>query len=289
LFGSIGEADEVYVNGRRIGGLGSISRSYLLAPFQPRLYRVPPGTLRPDTENVIAVRVMRFLWTDDPITPPWLFGNIDQLRDSLDTPQQLQLFTEGLLVGSSALSLIFWCFLIICGARDRSFVAFGPVLCCYGLAVFLDSRVCFDLGWRTSITERALAVATMILPAAGVHFVSQFCLGRSPALFRWIFVLPSVLLSVLLAFASMFDGWVWFSVITAWHLLVAAAVLIALANVGTALWRGKQESWALMVGAVVGIAATAIELGGPGYNRLFGIAVGNHDQSPSIHPQPTRL
>ncbi|MBI2479542.1 MAG: hypothetical protein HYV60_13180 [Planctomycetia bacterium] len=110
LFGSIGEADEVYVyvNGRRIGGLGSISPSNLLAPFQPRLYRVPPAALRWDAENVIAVRVMRFLWTDDPITPPALFGRFDQLRDSIETQQRIQRFVEGLLVGSSALSLISW-------------------------------------------------------------------------------------------------------------------------------------------------------------------------------------
>ncbi|MBN2416371.1 beta galactosidase jelly roll domain-containing protein [bacterium] len=55
--GRISDADEVWLNGRRIGATGGFPPWYRPAMNTRRIYRVPVNLLRTDTLNVIAVRV----------------------------------------------------------------------------------------------------------------------------------------------------------------------------------------------------------------------------------------
>lgn len=57
LLGRIDDSDEVYVNGRKVGGHGTFPPDYSSAWNLDRVYALPPGTLRQDQPNVIAVRV----------------------------------------------------------------------------------------------------------------------------------------------------------------------------------------------------------------------------------------
>lgn len=56
LLGRIDDADEVFLNGKRIGGTGAFPPHYATAYNQDRIYGIQPGTLRAG-ENVIAIRV----------------------------------------------------------------------------------------------------------------------------------------------------------------------------------------------------------------------------------------
>ncbi len=55
--GRIDDADEVFVNGQRVGGLGQFPPAYLSAYAERRLYPVPSALLQPGKANVVAVRV----------------------------------------------------------------------------------------------------------------------------------------------------------------------------------------------------------------------------------------
>lgn len=55
--GSIDDCDETFVNGERVGGLGSFPPNYVTAYDQARLYAVPVRLLKGDGTDVIAVRV----------------------------------------------------------------------------------------------------------------------------------------------------------------------------------------------------------------------------------------
>jgi beta-galactosidase/beta-glucuronidase len=57
FLGRIDDVDEVYLNGRLIGSEGSFPPNYQTAYFQFREYRLPKGSLEPNKENVIAIRV----------------------------------------------------------------------------------------------------------------------------------------------------------------------------------------------------------------------------------------
>jgi len=55
--GKLDDVDEAFLNGVRIGGLGSFPPNYRTAWSQIRLYRVSPGLARGDGSDVLAVRV----------------------------------------------------------------------------------------------------------------------------------------------------------------------------------------------------------------------------------------
>lgn len=55
--GRIDDADEVFVNGQRVGGLGQFPPDYRSAYNARRFYTLPPGILHAGRTNVIAVRV----------------------------------------------------------------------------------------------------------------------------------------------------------------------------------------------------------------------------------------
>ena len=57
LVGKIDDADETYVNGVRVGGLGSFPPAYSSAWEVPRRYLVPANILRGDGRDVVAIRV----------------------------------------------------------------------------------------------------------------------------------------------------------------------------------------------------------------------------------------
>ena len=59
LLGKIDDMDEVYINGQRIGGTGSIERKWARNDEyrKPRTYFIPDDLLRPGKENLIAIRV----------------------------------------------------------------------------------------------------------------------------------------------------------------------------------------------------------------------------------------
>ncbi len=55
--GMIDDVDEVYLNGKMIGGMGSFPPSYESAYNMERKYQLSPDVLNPGGDNVIAVRV----------------------------------------------------------------------------------------------------------------------------------------------------------------------------------------------------------------------------------------
>ncbi|HZC23951.1 MAG TPA: glycoside hydrolase family 2 TIM barrel-domain containing protein, partial [Candidatus Binatia bacterium] len=57
LLGCIDDVDETFLNGQRIGGLGSYPPDYRSASDSPRRYLVPSSLVRGDGSDVLAVRV----------------------------------------------------------------------------------------------------------------------------------------------------------------------------------------------------------------------------------------
>lgn len=57
LLGQIDDTDEVYVNGKHVGGSGSFPPAYVSAWNVDRAYALPAGTLHEGRDNVVAVRV----------------------------------------------------------------------------------------------------------------------------------------------------------------------------------------------------------------------------------------
>ena len=58
MLGRIGDVDEVFLKGVKIGGEGLIAERFVEATKVERLYRIPGDLLRYEGTNVLAVKVM---------------------------------------------------------------------------------------------------------------------------------------------------------------------------------------------------------------------------------------
>ena len=59
LLGPVSDADEVWLNGEKIGSIGTIGDWYETSGLMPRLLRLPPELLKTEGRNVLSIRVMR--------------------------------------------------------------------------------------------------------------------------------------------------------------------------------------------------------------------------------------
>ncbi|MFB6318971.1 sugar-binding domain-containing protein [Saccharicrinis sp. FJH54] len=57
--GKIGEADELYVNGKLVGSSGQMPPSFVSAKNEDRVYLIPPSAINYNGRNVLALRVYR--------------------------------------------------------------------------------------------------------------------------------------------------------------------------------------------------------------------------------------
>ncbi len=78
FIGSIDDSDEVYFNGERIGGGGSLPPNYKTAYNQNRLYLIPGEPIEFDKDNVIAVRVYDFTGDGGLVYGPIEIGDLQR-------------------------------------------------------------------------------------------------------------------------------------------------------------------------------------------------------------------
>lgn len=79
LIGAVDDADETYVNGKRIGATGESAPAEKTAYNEPRLYRIPRELIKED--NVLAVRVSDFGGNGGIWRGPVAIGPLDELQD----------------------------------------------------------------------------------------------------------------------------------------------------------------------------------------------------------------
>ena len=79
LLGRLGDADEVYLNGVKIGGEGKIGDRFVTAAKAERLYRIPGSLLDPGGKYLLSVRVMDLYPGCRTFEAPATFGDYREL------------------------------------------------------------------------------------------------------------------------------------------------------------------------------------------------------------------
>lgn len=94
LLGPVSDADEVWLNGSRIGGIGTIADRYETSGLLPRLYSLPKELLNHEGENVLAVRVMRVYFSGGILASAQLAPTIGDYRELSNRVMQSRRHTE---------------------------------------------------------------------------------------------------------------------------------------------------------------------------------------------------
>ena len=147
--GVIGNADEAFLNGERVGGEGTVGLLGSPAPRLERVYRVAGAVLKRDAENVLAVRVWTSFGKGGLARGPVLLGNYQTLVNQAYRGEQPARTIEVVTL-STIVIFTLGCLLLACCLPQRSAL---PALLTLLVMIFLMRFSCsfyiYERGWCT--------------------------------------------------------------------------------------------------------------------------------------------
>ena len=255
--GNVGNADEVYLNGVKIGGEGKVGDRFVEAPWKERLYRIPNGLLRIGEENILAVRIMDTYCMAGIYEGPVRIGDYG---DMVVHKLRREFARKGIEIAFFTLFFFFLmgaAFLFVQGVRTPEYASFILFLCLYGLMFALESLFYYDTGLKTPLVQRLIFADVCLLPAAGLYFL--VCLYRDPvALWLKTTMAASVTLAVMFLCFPSYAAYT--RLLHLWLALFVCSGAAVLFLAVRACMKRRHESGPILVGIIGFIAGICLEL-----------------------------
>lgn len=166
LLGRIGDIDEVFFNGVKIGGEGSISKKFIEATKLERLYRIPHEIIRYDDDNTLAVRVMNTYLNGGIFDKDVIIGDYNLLVIKKLNRNKNTLIGEFCFFTFFAIFFITCLFFYIKGLRDKEYFYFWLFISIYSIIFFLESVSFYATGFKTSFIQQIINAIAILLPAS---------------------------------------------------------------------------------------------------------------------------
>ncbi len=251
--GNVGNADEVYLNGEKIGGEGQIGEGFVEAPWKERLYSIPKGLLRYQGENLLAVRFMNTYRMAGIFEGPVRIGDYGDL---IARNSQLEFHRRGGEIALFTLSFLFLlgaAFLVLQGVRSPEYTSFILFLVLYIALMVLESLYFYDAGLKSPVAQRCIFALSALLPASGLLFLVY--LFREPM--GWwtrIILAASFLLGLFFLFSSSYETYQ--LLMNAWLVLFGCTGVTVLFLATRAVMKRRHESVPVLLG-ILGLLVTA--------------------------------
>jgi signal transduction histidine kinase len=251
--GNVGNADEVYLNGVKIGGQGRIGDGFVEAPWKERLYLIPKGLLHYRGENLLAIRFMNTYRMTGIFEGPVCIGDYGDL---ILRNRQLEFHRRGGEIALFTLSFIFLlgaAFLVVHGVRSNEYTSFILFLILYIALLSLESLYFYDAGLKGPVAQRSIFTLSTFLPASGLLFL--VCLFEEP-MGWWIRILmaASFLLGLFFLFSTSYEAYHY--LMNAWFVLSGSIGITVLFLAVRAAIKRRHESGPVLVG-IFGLLAVA--------------------------------
>ena len=222
FFGRIGDVDEVFLNGHKIGGEGVMGDRRVEAPFVQRLYWIPRSLFLPREDNLLAVRVMNTYVTGGIFENPVLLGDYSDLLPLKIKRENAMTRVDLILLVSLSVFVLFFFLIHLSGVRDREYLAFAVFVLLYTVEYLLDSLIFYQSGLKTHTIQKLVASLMTLLPASFLIFLTLAVKQRLTRLLEWILVSYGVLAVVFLFSVNpgthlvMSYVWMALSLVSAW-------------------------------------------------------------------------
>lgn len=191
--GRIGDADEVFLNGIKIGGEGSIGDRFVEATHVKRLYKIPEGLINLKGENILAIRIMNTYLKGGLFETPPLIGDFKDLVIEKKMGEQFHKNIEVALLTFMGLFLSFCILVFISGIRYREYFAFVIFSFIYAIVYFLDSSIFFETGLKDHTIQKLIFFLTSLLTPCMFIFSIE-ALKKRYSFFIKLIISASVLL-----------------------------------------------------------------------------------------------
>ena len=267
MLGRIGNADEIFLNGTKIGGEGIIGEYFSEIEHKVRLYRIPKKLLRPDADNVLAVRVMNTYRTGGILDGPVCIGDYGELTEKKSDREFTRKSLEIAIIVFLCVSFSVCMMLYILGIRDIEYRYFGIFIFIYALECGFDSLLFYETGLKTPLIQRIINALAAMLPLTALMFVLHFSKER---FFLWVKCLAAIFVIISAGLILPFQYSFHLKLIDIWSLLLLLTVMSGLFFSIRALIRKLNESVPVFIGVsglIIGGIFETIEMIRP---RWFG-------------------
>lgn len=194
LLGRIGEADEVFLNGVKIGSEGALGKDYVSATKAERLYKIPPGLLRYDGLNVIAVRVMSLFLEGGILDGRTGLGNYKDLLIEKQGRDAKRKTTETVFITILFISMILSLFMFVTHTGKKEFFYLALFFLLMNAFFVFDSLIFYLAGLKTHFIQKVFIAIPLTFPSVRLVFVTSINRFRLNNLLR-----VAILLSVTVA------------------------------------------------------------------------------------------
>ncbi len=165
LLGRIGDADEVFLNGVKIGGEGFINERFVEATKVVRLYRLPQNLLKNKT-NLIAIRVINTYLNGGIFDRDVLIGDYNRLLIEKFRRDRNTLILEFCFFTFFAMFFITCLFFYMKGIRDREYMYFWLFTLLYSVLFVFGSVSFYNMGLKTPLIQQTIILLSTILPVS---------------------------------------------------------------------------------------------------------------------------
>ncbi len=165
LVGRIGDADEVFLNGIKIGGEGVIGKRFVEATKVVRLYKIPRDLLKNHGTNVIAVRVMNTYLNGGIFDAGVTVGDYNALLITKLKRDKTIGIAEFCFFTFFAIFFVTCSFFYIRGLRDKEYIYFWLFISLYGILFVFGSLSFYSMGFKTPFIQQIINLISTVIPA----------------------------------------------------------------------------------------------------------------------------
>ena len=245
LLGRIGDIDEVYFNGKKIGGLGIIGNRYVEASKIQRLYKIPENLIKYNSENIICIRVMNTYLNGGLFDENIAFGDYKIL---LIEKMKREIFTLAIEYSLFTFFLMFFIgclFFYLKGLREREYLFFWLFVTLYGIIFTLNSVSFYNTGLKNNLVQQIISSISILLPAILLMVLKNVFKEKLTKFIKSL-LLIFVLLSLTIFFFPYYE--IRQIVYAIWKLCFAIIAVILLYFALKAFKRHYYESGSTMLG-----------------------------------------
>ncbi len=228
LLGRIGDADEVFLNGAKIGGEGLIGERFVEATKIERLYRIPANLLRYNEDNLVAVRVMNTYLNGGIFDKYVMIGDRNALLiEKFNRDKYVQVM-EFCFFSFFTIFFVTCFFFYLKGLRDKEYVYFWIFISIYGILFILGSVTFYVTGFKTPLIQQTINALSALLPASLILLLihvyqEKLNLYIKSILLIFMFIaLTTALLQGYILRGYLYNIWKFFFILTAAFLVYLA-------------------------------------------------------------------
>ena len=268
LLGRIGDVDEVFFNGIRIGGEGIIGERYVEATKIERLFSVPAELIRYNADNVISVRVMNTYLNGGIFDKGSAFGDYYVLMLEKLKREKNIIVIEYCLFTFFAMFFIGCLFFYMKGLRDREYYFFWLFISLYGLLFILGSVTFYKTGLKGILVQQIINAISALLPASLLILLKNVFQERLTFLIKSILAAYALIAVIIFVFP---DYGVKQNMYMIWKMCFTITAIILLLFALKAFRRRFYESGPTLLGIAGLIVGFVLEsIGGLDFLQITG-------------------